>query len=271
MPLGDANPTHLLALVVDHGVRPEQPDYDEAPQMSDGVWQLAESCWTKTPQSRPIASVLCDAIKHLLEDERVDKLRNAREHAGQHLSQSQHEEAKPQRQSMSGGDDETVLGEQDPTVRLSGMEERDALNSLNKYAWELFNQSKYDESEPLFRQVLEGRERVLGEDDPHSLTSLSNVGNALFFQHKYAESETFLRRALEGRERVLGKENPATLTSLNDVGNALYYQDLVKVGHCWRMAYPSPSRKSKHIASALHCMLQCIHFSMPQFSKIQYV
>jgi tetratricopeptide (TPR) repeat protein len=192
--------------------------------MSDDVWQLAESCWTKTPQSRPIASVLCGAIKQLLEDERVDKLRNVREHAGELLSPSQDEEAKPLLQDTSE-DEKNISGKQNPATQVSGMEERDALTSLDKSAQELFNRGEHDKSEALFRQVLEGRERILGMENPDSLTSLNNVGNALYYQRKYAESENFFRRALEGRESALGKENPDTLSSLNNVGNALYHQN----------------------------------------------
>jgi tetratricopeptide (TPR) repeat protein len=212
-----------LELVVDRDVRPEQPEYDEAPQMSDDIWQLAESCWVKTPQSRPIASALCDAIKQLLEDERVDKLRNAREHAGELLSQTQYEEAKPLCKGTSGGDEKT-LGKQNPATWVSGVGERDALTSLNKSAQELFNRVKYNESEPLFRQVLEGRERVLGREHPDTLNSLNDLANALRKQDKHTESEPCFRRVLEGRERVLGREHPDTLTALNDLGNALYSQ-----------------------------------------------
>ena len=72
MPLGNANPAHLLELVVDRHVRPEQPDDDEAPRMTDDVWQLAERCWIKDPQSRPIASVLVETVKQLLLDTSVN-------------------------------------------------------------------------------------------------------------------------------------------------------------------------------------------------------
>ena len=46
-------------------VRPERPDDEDAPHLSDAVWTLAEKCWGKDPTSRPTASALCDIISHI--------------------------------------------------------------------------------------------------------------------------------------------------------------------------------------------------------------
>lgn len=45
-------------------IRPERPDDDEAPQLTDVLWKLAERCWAKKPMARPSAEVVCDAISH---------------------------------------------------------------------------------------------------------------------------------------------------------------------------------------------------------------
>jgi hypothetical protein len=47
---------------VHEDVRPEQPDADEAPQLTDDVWQLAEQCWVKDPKARPDIKTVCDII-----------------------------------------------------------------------------------------------------------------------------------------------------------------------------------------------------------------
>jgi len=44
-------------------VRPEPPDDDDTPQLSDAVWKLAEICWVKDPKRRPTASAVCDTIR----------------------------------------------------------------------------------------------------------------------------------------------------------------------------------------------------------------
>jgi WD40 repeat protein len=54
-----------VELVVERGVRPERPDDEDAPDLSDEIWQIAEKCWVKEPKHRPIASAVCDTLSHL--------------------------------------------------------------------------------------------------------------------------------------------------------------------------------------------------------------
>lgn len=51
-------------------MRPERPYDDEAPQLTDAVWHLAENCWTKSPTARPSANAICDTIASLLNGSR---------------------------------------------------------------------------------------------------------------------------------------------------------------------------------------------------------
>jgi WD40 repeat protein len=48
-------------------VRPERPDDEDAPQLSDAIWELAMACWVKEPRDRPTALALCTIVSHLLE------------------------------------------------------------------------------------------------------------------------------------------------------------------------------------------------------------
>jgi WD40 repeat protein len=59
--------SEFVELVVRQDVRPERPDDEDAPHLSDPVWELAESCWVKDPKSRPTASALCDTLSHLVD------------------------------------------------------------------------------------------------------------------------------------------------------------------------------------------------------------
>ena len=67
IPLGHINYADFIELVVQRNVRPERPDDEDAPQLSDVVWELAKSCWIKEPKERPTAAALCTTISHLLE------------------------------------------------------------------------------------------------------------------------------------------------------------------------------------------------------------
>jgi WD40 repeat protein len=52
-------------VVVRQGARPERPENEDAPQLSDAIWELAEKCWVKNPKQRPTASAVCDSLSHL--------------------------------------------------------------------------------------------------------------------------------------------------------------------------------------------------------------
>ena len=67
IPLGYVNYADFIELVVQRNVRPERPDDDDAPQLSDAIWELAKSCWIKEPKERPTAVTLCTTMSHLLE------------------------------------------------------------------------------------------------------------------------------------------------------------------------------------------------------------
>jgi hypothetical protein len=55
-----------VELVARKDIRPERPDVEEAPQLSDAIWELAENCWVKDAKQRPTAGDVCDRISHLL-------------------------------------------------------------------------------------------------------------------------------------------------------------------------------------------------------------
>lgn len=59
--------SEFVELVVRQDVRPERPDEENAPYLSDAIWELAVSCWVKDPKCRPTASAICDTLSHLLD------------------------------------------------------------------------------------------------------------------------------------------------------------------------------------------------------------
>ncbi|KAK2462745.1 hypothetical protein APHAL10511_005263 [Amanita phalloides] len=65
-PLSSVGYGDFLELVARNHIRPQRPDEDEVPELSDEVWDLAERCWTQIAKKRPITSQVCDDISHLL-------------------------------------------------------------------------------------------------------------------------------------------------------------------------------------------------------------
>jgi len=67
IPLGHVDYSEFIELVVNQDIRPERPESDEAPQMTDHSWQLAEDCWRKDPVSRPVVDTVCDRISKFVD------------------------------------------------------------------------------------------------------------------------------------------------------------------------------------------------------------
>ncbi|KXZ48009.1 hypothetical protein GPECTOR_31g373 [Gonium pectorale] len=65
-------------------------------------------------------------------------------------------------------------------------------------------EGRYTEAEPLYRQALELRQRVLGEAHPDTAASLNNLANCIDSQGRYTDAEPLYRQALDLRQRVLG-------------------------------------------------------------------
>jgi hypothetical protein len=65
--LSELSFSEFIELVVGQDARPERPDDEDAPHLSDAVWDLAIACWVKEPRDRPTALALCTTVSHLLE------------------------------------------------------------------------------------------------------------------------------------------------------------------------------------------------------------
>jgi tetratricopeptide (TPR) repeat protein len=91
-------------------------------------------------------------------------------------------------------------------------------------AWVLQDQGRYRDAEPIFRQVLTERERLLGPEHPDTLAARHRLASSLDDQGRYPEAESEYRAVLTLEEKVLGSEHPTTLGTRNNLGNLLYEQ-----------------------------------------------
>jgi tetratricopeptide (TPR) repeat protein len=98
--------------------------------------------------------------------------------------------------------------------------------STSKYqlALTLFNQEKYAEAEPLWRQSVEMREKILGAEHVDTLRSKYKLALTLLEQKKYTEAEQMLRQSAQQREKLLGAEHVDTLWSKWRLALAVYRQ-----------------------------------------------
>ncbi|KAK7064891.1 kinase-like protein [Favolaschia claudopus] len=62
IPLSAIPYSDFIELVFKFGTRPQRPDPDDCPRMTDDIWNLAVRCWDKDPHMRPTARQIHDSI-----------------------------------------------------------------------------------------------------------------------------------------------------------------------------------------------------------------
>ena len=77
-------------------------------------------------------------------------------------------------------------------------------------------QRRHGDAEPLLKQALTIREKVLGPQHLDLGQSLNGLAALYYGQEKYAEAEPLLKRSLSIRERALGPEHPEVTTTLEN-------------------------------------------------------
>ena len=75
----------------------------------------------------------------------------------------------------------------------------------------------YAKAEPLLKEALEIRRKVLGREHPDTATSLNNLAELYQAMGDYAKAEPLFKEALEICQKVLGPEHPETAASLNNL------------------------------------------------------
>lgn len=71
VPLGELKYGVFIQLVVMQDVRPERPEDEDAPKLSDAIWELAEQCWVKNAKKRPTANAASHIISRLLSSDKL--------------------------------------------------------------------------------------------------------------------------------------------------------------------------------------------------------
>ena len=84
-------------------------------------------------------------------------------------------------------------------------------------------QGKYREAEPLYRDIVERRTRVLGADHPDTLRANYDLASLYVKQKRWEEYEDLSRDTLARQRRVLGDNHPDTLASLSN-SQAYYFE-----------------------------------------------
>lgn len=116
-------------------------------------------------------------------------------------------------------------------TRLWGADEPDTLTTKNALVAFFAASGRLREAEPPAREVVEGRQRVLG-DDSLTANSVGNLGQILLAAGRIAEAEPFLERAVRTLQRV-SPVHPDALTAANNL--AMLYLEQERFGAAERL------------------------------------
>ncbi|KAF9530207.1 kinase-like domain-containing protein [Crepidotus variabilis] len=72
IPLGHVSPNRVPDLVSKDNRRPERPDPEAAPQLTDSMWDIIEQCWVSDPENRPKAAAIPDKLAALMKSSTPD-------------------------------------------------------------------------------------------------------------------------------------------------------------------------------------------------------
>ncbi|REJ83683.1 MAG: serine/threonine protein kinase [Acidobacteria bacterium] len=106
--------------------------------------------------------------------------------------------------------------------RNHGASELEVLEALRALGEGHYALAAPERAEQLFREVAEGRARLLGEDHPETLEARSDLAAALWQQERYEEVEAIDRRLLDRHRRVLGADHPGTVDAMNGLAATLF-------------------------------------------------
>ncbi|MEA5601845.1 tetratricopeptide repeat protein [Nostoc sp. UHCC 0252] len=136
------------------------------------------------------------------------------------------------RSRLERGESQNYQEEQELTIKYwqkaielqneSGLQ-IDLANSFNNLAGIYRATGNYSEAEPLYKQALELRKRLLGDNHPSFATSLNNLAGLYKTTGQYSKAEILYQQALELRKRLWGENHADVAVSLNNL--ALLYDE----------------------------------------------
>jgi hypothetical protein len=112
-------------------------------------------------------------------------------------------------------------------VLRSDVVHKDAENRTNltwRFAMCLYSDSRFNEAEAPFMEVVETWKKVLGAEHPDTLASMNNLASTYGSQGRWKEAEELEVQMKETWKRVLGVEHPDTLTSMDNLASTYWNQ-----------------------------------------------
>jgi tetratricopeptide (TPR) repeat protein len=98
------------------------------------------------------------------------------------------------------------------------------LLTLERFGFFFVEIGRWNEAALSQREVLEKRQRILGDEHPGTIMAMNNLASTLSDQGTLDEAALMKREVLEKRQRILGDEHPDTISAMNNLAITLSCQ-----------------------------------------------
>ncbi len=106
-----------------------------------------------------------------------------------------------------------------------GEDSEEHSTSLNNIGQTYRARGQNNKAEPLHREALRIRKKILGEDNRLTANSYSSLAGVYSSQGRYKEAEIFFKKALEIDIKILEADDIEIATAMNNLGTVYDYQE----------------------------------------------
>ncbi|KAJ7740288.1 kinase-like domain-containing protein [Mycena olivaceomarginata] len=233
-PLSGIAHTDFIELVFRLRIRPERPDHDDVPTLSDPLWTLAEQCWLQDPKARPSAGqvhdLIVDVILQLVENLPEQSASENGTETGKNddtIKQEPKLFSNPELAKLNLNllENKLILGENHP----------ESLKIMTNLICTYTQYGQFKRAEELGVAVFKKQKEVLGEDHPLTLWTMSQLANTYNYLDKFKEAEelgvaAMKKQKLEAVElgvvlvekwkQILGVDHPDTLLAISNLAES---------------------------------------------------
>ncbi|KAJ7789032.1 kinase-like domain-containing protein [Mycena olivaceomarginata] len=212
-PLSGIAHTDFIELVFRLEIRPERPDHNDVPTLSDPLWTLAEQCWLQDPKARPSAGqvhdLIVDVISQLVENVPEQSASENGTETGRNddtIKQEPKLFSNPELAKLNHNllENRLILGDSHPK----------SLKTMTELVGAYTQCGQLKRAEELGVAVFKKQKEVLGEDHPLTLWTMSQLAITYNRLKKFKEAEELGVAAMKKYKLVWGEDHSKTLTTI---------------------------------------------------------
>ena len=153
-------------------------------------------------------------------------------------------------------------GAEGATADADGLSSAEYYLAMENLGVLLAAQDRYDEAEPLLREVISARKELFGEVSAPTLEAMSILAIMLANAHRYEDSLLLAVECLAGQRTTFGDDHPTTLTTIVNLASS--YENLSRFGEAiplykeaMRGLRVALGEDHKQTLFAMHCLGHC--------------